>query len=474
MTVDSRRPSYQAEEDPVDLTDPELEDLREILFGHQVDRLEGELDELEQRLTERDALVAIIAPVLGDVIRRQIRDAREEMIEALYPIIGQLVVRAVSEAIRDLARNIDAQMRTSLSPRAILRRVQARASGVSGTEMALRESLPFEVAEVFLIHRETGLLLRHISHDPDASPDSDLISGMLTAIRDFAQEAFGRGQEGQLEEIQYGDRRILIEAARHAYLAVVVDGIEPAGFRAEMRDRIIGVDHAHTKTLRQYDGDATPLASVDPSLSTLVRVSEPIGMSSTQKRVLAGAVGLLAVCLIGACLAGRWAWRTVRSPAYTGPVPTALPVAIVSTSMPTLTPSATPSPSPTMTPTDTPVPTLTPTPTPSATVTLNPTATPTSTPTSTLTPTATPTPAPVMGLMTGNVWLREGPSASSLRLGVTLELGQSVEILAVFGDWYQVRWVTQAQSEATGWVPGRWVGTTDSIPARIITPTPSS
>ena len=437
--------------------DPALETLREILFSRyrqQIAELEAELDDLERRITDKDRLVAMIAPVLGDALRRKIRDARDEMIETLYPIIGQAIVRAVSEAIRDLARTVDAQMRTAFRPQAIGWRLRARVSGVSSAETVLRESLPFDVAEVFLIHRETGLLLWHISRDPDAPSDSDLISGMLTAIRDFAQDAFGRGEEGQLEEIQYGERRILIEAAQHAYLAIVVDGIEPPGFRAEMRERVIEVDLTHEKTLRHYEGDPTPLAPVEQPLRSLMTTSRPRELSPTQKRVLAGALGLLTVCLAGACLAGGWAWRAVRS------TPTPLPVAVE----PTPTFTATPSPTPTAT--------ATPLPTSTATATASPTHT--ATPTATFTYMPTPTPAPVIGLMTGDAWLHEGPSADSPRLGVILERGQSVEILAVFGNWYRVCWVPQAQTEVIGWVPAKWVGTTIPVPTRIVTPTPSS
>ncbi|MGD1994586.1 MAG: SH3 domain-containing protein [Anaerolineae bacterium] len=426
--------------------DPSLEDLREILFGRYRQRmaeLEAELDDLERRVSDEDALIGLVAPILGDAIRRRIRDARDEMIEALYPIIGQTVVRAVSEAMRDLARTVDARTRASFSPPILWRRLKARLSGVSSAEMALRESLPFAVAEVFLIHRETGLLLHHVSHGPDASSDRDLISGMLTAIRDFAQDAFGRGEEGQLDEVQYGEWRILIEAARHAYLAVVVDGIEPPGFRAEMRQRIIEVEHTYEKILRHYEGDSAPLAPVEGSLRSLIAAAEPRALSPVQKRVLAGAFGLAVVCLAMGCLGGGWAWRVVRA------TPTPMPVAVA----PTPTFTATPSPSPT------------------ATVTATPSPTHTLTPSPTRTPEPTPTSAPVIGLVTGNVWLRGGPSAGSPRLGVILERGQTVELLAVFGEWYQVHWAPEAGAEVTGWVPRQWVGTTVPIPAYMVTPT---
>jgi hypothetical protein len=337
--------------------------------------------------------------------------------------------------------------------------------------MSLRESLPFAVAEVFFIHRESGLLLWHVSQGPEASSDSDLISGMLTAIRDFARDAFGRGREGQLDEIQYGGRRILIEAAQHAYLAVVVDGTEPPGFRAAMRERIIELNLAHEKTLRGYQGDPTPLAPVEAPLRSLMTAAESRGLSSTQKRVLVGISGLLFVCLVGSCLVGRWAWQAVRR------TPTPVPIVVVPTATATATPSPTTTPtvtaSPTTTPTSTPSPTpsATVSPTASATVTPSPTATPTATATPTPAPTATPTAAPVTGLMIGNVWLRQGPSDDSPRLGVVLERGQTVEIMAVVGDWYRVRWAPEAQAEISGWVPAEWVGTLMPIPASIITPT---
>jgi hypothetical protein len=192
------------------------------------------------------------------------------MIEALYPIIGQLVVRAATEAVRDLARTVDAQVRRSFDLRAMWWRIRARLGGASQAEMSLRTSLPFTVNEVFLIHRETGLLLWHASHDPEAARESELVGSMLTAIRDFTRDAFGRGRDGELEEIEYGDEHILLEATRHAYLAVVVSGVEPPGFRAEMRERLIQVEHRFADVLHRYEGDPTVLSSVQEILSPLL------------------------------------------------------------------------------------------------------------------------------------------------------------------------------------------------------------
>jgi len=426
--------------------DAALETLRDILVRRDRERvaaLEAQVAELERRISDRDALVATIAPALGAAIRRKIRDARDEMVEALYPVIGQTVVRAVSEALRDLVRAIDAQMRSSFSPRMLAQRLRARLSGVSDAEFALRAALPFRIDEIFLIHRESGLLLRHVSPGGEAAPDSDLISGMLTAIRDFTADAFGQGGEGQLDEIQYGERGILIEAAQYAYLAVVYEGIAPQGFRSQVRERIVEISTAYEGVLRNYDGDASPLAAVDETLRSLAqtaRQSAAAGqLSAGQKRLLLGIAALLLLCLALTVLGGRRAWVA----AHPTPTPTA-----------TATATATATPTATRTPT--------------ATATATATATPTATPTPT--PVPTPTPAPPTGVMLSSAWVYEQPSYSATRLGPILSQGQPVRVLAAYDTWYQVYWVSEGQ-ENTGWVTARWVGLAEAVPAWIVTPT---
>ena len=243
---------------------------RMVELQGEVNRLQHLLEMLEEQVNDDDALIATIQPVIADAISSSISDSRDEMIEALYPITGRLVSKAVTEAMRDLLRNIDNQMRNAFSLGGLKRQMQARAGGVSQAEMALRSALPFTVEDLFLIHRDSGLLISYLARTGHAQSDSDLISGMLTAIRDFVQDAFGRGEAGQLEEIDYGDLRILIEAGKYAYIAAVVEGFEPLGYRGQVRDVLYRIEHNHFRHLRRYDGDATALASAQEEMRTLM------------------------------------------------------------------------------------------------------------------------------------------------------------------------------------------------------------
>lgn len=218
----------------------------------------------------RDSMVNALLPIIDRLISTSVRESRESMVDALYPIIGRLVSRAVSQALRDLVRRIDDQMRAALDVKLMVRRLQARMAGISEAELALRSVLPFQVLQIFLIHSETGLLLNVLAQDAELAADSDLISGMLTAIRDFAQDAIGRGQEGDLDEVQYGDKRILIETARYLYIALVTEGIEPLGFRADVRDHLLDIEQGYLSLLRNYDGNAAPFAATTAVLQPLL------------------------------------------------------------------------------------------------------------------------------------------------------------------------------------------------------------
>ena len=273
--------------------DPVIEELRHILFDRyrgqinlleeDVERLRDSLDKVGEQINDREGLITTLKPALADAIGASIHDSRDAMVNALYPIMGRLVTRAVAESIRDLARSIDAQMRNAFSFRMLMRRVKARASGVSDSTLLLRDALPFHIVELFLIHSESGLVLAYAEDGSlrldGAQPkaDSEIIGGMLTAIHSFVEDAFGRGEEGSLDEVQYGRLNILIETSTYAYLACVVRGVAPHGLRAELRNLLMEIEQEYGRYLREYDGDAAHFAGARRRLQAFVsQVSNPI------------------------------------------------------------------------------------------------------------------------------------------------------------------------------------------------------
>ena len=330
-----------------------------------------------QERRSRDDLVDAVSPVLSEAIQVQIRDSRQSLVEALFPIIGEMAQRYIGEFFHELQRNIDARLKAGAGPQRAVRQVKARLRGVPAADLEMRDALPFTVREIFLIQSGSGLLLAQAGSGE--SVDSDLISGMLTAVRDFMHDSFGRQEVPEsMDEIQYGEQRIVIQDGRSCYVAVVIGGIEPPGFRAELRRYLNRLQSGRYPVLETFDGDMTKLGEIPETVNKLaidLQVSAPAAeapkpLTKAQKMILAlgGLGGLLLIAL--ACFYLQFTLAL-------------LPLAFGDPS-----PTLTSTPTPTATPTLTATPTHTYTSTPTPTMTLMPTATlePTFTPTATLTP----------------------------------------------------------------------------------------
>ena len=404
----------------------------------------------------RDDMAEALGPVMGEAIRVQIRDSRKDMIEALYPVIGETVQRAIGEFAKELQRNVDARLRRSVGPRGFLRTFFARLRGIPASQLALRDALPFSVREIFLIQHGSGLLLAHFHPGEDEYPDTDLISAMLTAIRDFVHDSFGKGgAENELDEVQYGDQRIIIQSGRFAYLAVVITGVEPEGLRARMHSLLAELQLKYGAFFKRYDGNTDTVPDLRSKLAVLAESyadTETVATELGRRTKLTLAIGgLLGILLIG--LACFYLQFTIALYPLAFP-----PATATSTFTPTATPTATSTP--TFTATMTSTSTFTPTPVFTATNTFTPTAT--------FTPSSTPT--PFKAISAGNVWVRPEPDYNGDLRFTVLRRNTPVKVLSVYGLWMEVEWQAEGGLQR-GWVPSEWITLFEPVLSNQITPT---
>jgi outer membrane protein OmpA-like peptidoglycan-associated protein len=215
----------------------------------------------------RDEIAEALSPIMGDAIKKQVSEAREEVVDALYPVIGQTNRKSIAEAMKKLAQTVNEKVDKALSFQILIQKMKARLTGVPEDQLILKEALPFKIHEIFLIHRESGLLIAHVSdQDKASSADQEIISGMLTAIRDFASTAFSNEIRRELNEIQYDDLQIYLEAGRHAYLAVVTSGIPPKNFLDQLRQLEQQIHQNHHHQLRNFDGNMQNLKTLKNEL----------------------------------------------------------------------------------------------------------------------------------------------------------------------------------------------------------------
>ncbi len=274
-------------------------------------------------LTNTQATADALSPIMGQAIERQITEQPQIMVDAMAPIMLQAVNSSIAQQMRELLRTIDERRREAFDFRRQFDRVMGRVKGVSEAEMMLREALPYDIERVFLIHRETSLLLASASKEKHQTADLDMVSSMLSAIRDFASEAFGTTGSGELEEITHAGKRILLEAGPYAYIAAVVDGFEPQGYNQFLATKVSQLHIDHRMAMRNFSGDMSELPDFAKELRPLLNPDANTlgyetaaqekegrrGLTRNQKLAVAGMLFFTVMCLALTILGGIYAWR---------------------------------------------------------------------------------------------------------------------------------------------------------------------
>ncbi|HKW01737.1 MAG TPA: OmpA family protein [Vicinamibacterales bacterium] len=252
----------------------DLSALRDVLVGPERERLAA----LQARLDDPDARAHDVGEVLPTVLLQHAQDPQfaraltpplekaltaavrrdpKPMADALFPVMGPAIRKAVSAALAGMVESFNRAIEHSLSWRSVQWRLEARRTGRSFGEVVLLKTLIYRVEQVFLIDRRTGLLLQHVQHGAEQVQDADMVSGMLTAIRDFAQDSFKTSDADSLESLKVGDLSVWIEAGPLAIVAAVIRGAAPREYRQTLQNTVEEIHLRFGEALQSFSGDAS-------------------------------------------------------------------------------------------------------------------------------------------------------------------------------------------------------------------------
>jgi len=249
----------------------------------------------EQIRLDRDVIAHALAPEMGAAIKRQIELEKDAMVDALYPVIGSTITKYLSEAIRAINEKVE----NTFSVQGVKRKIRAKAQGVSEAELILRESMPLTVQAIFLIQKNSGLIIVDIQKAEVDTEDgeshgmeSEMVAGMLTAIRSFVNDCIVRlGDVSELDQIDYGDSKIILEVAGYCYLAVVVKGEPSESFTLKLRQTFSRIIQIYGKSIEQFDGDPdTVPVQVRSQLESLIVDLSPSSQKSSYALLISGLV----------------------------------------------------------------------------------------------------------------------------------------------------------------------------------------
>jgi OOP family OmpA-OmpF porin len=212
-----------------------------------------------------------LAPTIEETISASVRRNPRPLADALFPIIGPAIRKAIAATLSGMLESLNTTLEHSLSWRSLRWRIDARRTGKSFAEIVLLNTLVYRVEQVFLIHRPSGLLLQHLTLPGESAQDADMVSGMLTAIRDFVQDSFKVSDDEGLQTAKVGELTVWIEQGPHALLAVVVRGTAPATLRGILQQALESVHAQYAELLESFNGDAAKFEGARPLLEACLQ-----------------------------------------------------------------------------------------------------------------------------------------------------------------------------------------------------------
>ena len=211
-----------------------------------------------RKLIEKGSInIADLLPFFEDVIQESIQRNPQRLANLLFPIMGPAIRKAVSEDLRKMIESLNKGLESGISPKHLKWRIQALFSQKSYTEIMLSKAYVFHVKHIFLIHKQTALLLHQVTNTKVTSIEADMVASMLSAISDFVKDSFQAPASENVETIKIGEINLWIEEGPYAVIAAVVEGNPPPRLRQAMQEAIEAVHYNHRVDLENFDGETS-------------------------------------------------------------------------------------------------------------------------------------------------------------------------------------------------------------------------
>lgn len=190
-------------------------------------------EELEQFVKE---MPETLGPTITKTLKEEIKNSKDEVVEALFPILGKMIKKYVAHEMELLKENINSKTKSIFSFASFKRKAKSKFTGISEEDLIVSELANPKIEEVFVIEKGSGIVEGHYSINQHI--DKDMVSGMITAIKSFVEDAFS-GKAENLEAISYELYTIHIQNFHKKYIAVVVSGSYTIMYREVLEDKLL-------------------------------------------------------------------------------------------------------------------------------------------------------------------------------------------------------------------------------------------
>ena len=249
-----------------------LGELKKILV--EPNAVSAVLPEALKISAEKDSrLSKVTLPLVEMNIRESIQRNPQILAEAIFPILLPAIRKAILEALSQMVQSFNQTLEQSVSVRGLRWRVESWKTGKNFGEVVMLNTLLYRVEQVFLIHKNTGILLNHVAAQKnEQNTDADMVSAMLTAIQDFVQDSFQNSEGATLDSLKVRELSVWIEHSPSAILAVVIRGNAPLNLREILTETIERVQLQYERQLVEFEGETAHFETSRPLLEDCLRM----------------------------------------------------------------------------------------------------------------------------------------------------------------------------------------------------------
>lgn len=301
----------------------ELSELRSLLLGveesklnrfyEKIDNPQVDAEDISQILPEAvilrtmqdERLSEAMVPTVEQSIDSSVKKDIDILSQAIFPIIAPATRKAIASALDEMLQSFNYALEHSLSPQSLKWRIEAKQTGKSFAEVVLLRTLVYRVEQVFLIDKQSGLMLQHVVAPNIEVQDPSLVSAMLTAIQDFIKDSFNVRKHEGLHTLEFGELTIWIEQGPSSVLAGIIRGNAPEDLRLVFQNAIEKIHLLLGREFKNFSGDTEQFAASQPYLETCLesRYKNP----GKKRYIYAWAsIGLIAIAL------GTWGFFIFR------------------------------------------------------------------------------------------------------------------------------------------------------------------
>ncbi len=177
----------------------------------------------------------------------------DELFDIVMPLIGRIISIKMSETLNALVNYINNKLESATSLKIWKYRFQSYKTGLPLAEIVFRNSLPYVVKEILLIEKKTSVLISNASYKENEGADKDIVAAMLSAITEFIKTSFNK-DDSSLNEISFGDSKILIFESTYFYSAILVYGNPSAEFLNSVDSLMNSIHLRYRGRLKKFSG----------------------------------------------------------------------------------------------------------------------------------------------------------------------------------------------------------------------------